>query len=339
MQFKIQAVPTHIITGFLGAGKTTVLKHLLSQKPADETWAVLMNEFGEIGIDQTWIAEQNGVAVKEVLGGCLCCTSQLPMQIALARLLSEFKPTRLFIEPTGLGHPKELVDQLSQAHWQTSLSLRQVVTVVDGHRLHEQLWQQHEIFLQQIDVADIVLVSYHQQMSAQDEQQLAFLKQAYAEVDKQWFLIDHGQIVLTQLDQLHTAVQIKKQSLLIQQHQNLSQTEMAEPKTLPYHYVSKKQVSGQQAYIVAGWHLPKSWQFDADQLLSSLQQLKHCERIKGKLNTNQGWIDINVIPANFQIDFAAHAGLDNRLEIISQIEQDWLAIEKSLLDSQIDNLE
>ncbi len=93
-----KTVPTHIISGFLGAGKTTLLQHLLSQKPKDEVWAVLMNEFGQIGVDQQLLPQDEGYAVKELLGGCLCCSSQLPMHIALARLLSEQKPDRLFIE-------------------------------------------------------------------------------------------------------------------------------------------------------------------------------------------------------------------------------------------------
>ena len=97
-----QPIPVHIISGFLGAGKTTLLKHLLQQKPEQEIWAVLMNEFGQIGVDQQLLPQDSGYAVKELLGGCLCCSSQLPMQIALSRLLSEVKPDRLFIEPTGL---------------------------------------------------------------------------------------------------------------------------------------------------------------------------------------------------------------------------------------------
>lgn len=92
-----QAVPTHIISGFLGAGKTTLLMHLLGQKPEHEVWAVLMNEFGQIGVDQQLMPQTEGYAVKELLGGCLCCSSQLPMQIALSRLLSEQKPDRLLV--------------------------------------------------------------------------------------------------------------------------------------------------------------------------------------------------------------------------------------------------
>ncbi len=63
-----KAVPTHIISGFLGAGKTTLLKQLLSQKPEHEVWAVLMNEFGQIGVDQQLLPQQQGYQVKELLG-------------------------------------------------------------------------------------------------------------------------------------------------------------------------------------------------------------------------------------------------------------------------------
>ena len=327
----IQAVPTHIITGFLGAGKTTVLRHLLAQKPENEVWAVLMNEFGEIGVDQAWIAEHQGIAVKEVLGGCLCCTSQLPMQIALARLLSEFKPTRLFIEPTGLGHPKELIDQLSESHWQTSLNIRQVITVIDGHRLHEQLWQKHELFLQQLDVADIVLVSYQSEINADDQYQLKQLQVSYQFPPKQWQRLDHGKISLQEIDQSRIPQQIKKQHLLSQQlltesMPRLNGSDFSAPKTLPYHYSNE-----QQGFFVAGWHMPKSWQFDADALIQVLQAIQGFVRIKAKLNTIDGWIDINAITTNFQVDFATKASLDNRLEIISEVAQDWLAIEKQLL--------
>jgi len=135
-----QAIPVHIISGFLGAGKTTLLKHLLQQKPEQEIWAVLMNEFGQIGVDQQLLPQDQGYAVKELLGGCLCCSSQLPMQIALSRLLSEVKPDRLFIEPTGLGHPGQLLEQLTEPHWQSHLNMQALVTVVDGSRLHDRDW-------------------------------------------------------------------------------------------------------------------------------------------------------------------------------------------------------
>ena len=81
------AVPTNIITGFLGAGKTTAILDMLKRKPAEERWAVLINEFGEIGVDGSMVEGQasteQGVHIREVPGGCLCCATGMPMHIAL----------------------------------------------------------------------------------------------------------------------------------------------------------------------------------------------------------------------------------------------------------------
>ena len=105
----IKAVPTNIITGFLGVGKTSSLLHLLKQKPANERWAILINEFGEIGIDGSLVngsrnkapnnnaSNEKRVFIREVPGGCMCCAAGLPMQIALNQLLAESKPNRLLI--------------------------------------------------------------------------------------------------------------------------------------------------------------------------------------------------------------------------------------------------
>jgi G3E family GTPase len=130
------AVPTNIITGFLGVGKTSAILHLLSQKPAHERWAVLVNEFGEIGVDGSLLngqySKEQGIFIREVPGGCMCCASGLPMQIALNQLLSKAKPDRLLIEPTGLGHPKEVLQVLSAEYYKKVLSVQKTLTLVDG---------------------------------------------------------------------------------------------------------------------------------------------------------------------------------------------------------------
>jgi G3E family GTPase len=81
-----QPIPTNLIFGFLGSGKTTAIQSLLAQKPAGETWAVLVNEFGEAGIDGH-LLEGQGAVVREVPGGCMCCVAGLPMQMGLNMLI------------------------------------------------------------------------------------------------------------------------------------------------------------------------------------------------------------------------------------------------------------
>ncbi|MHC8364425.1 CobW family GTP-binding protein [Pseudomonas sp. ZT5P21] len=132
----LQNIPTHVIAGPLGAGKTSLIKHLLAQRPANERWAVLINEFGQIGLDAALLARDvDGIALGEVAGGCLCCVNGAPFQIGLGRLLRKARPDRLFIEPSGLGHPAQLLKQLSEAPWVGVLAVQSCVLVLDAQAL------------------------------------------------------------------------------------------------------------------------------------------------------------------------------------------------------------
>jgi G3E family GTPase len=132
----LTAIPTHVIAGPLGAGKTSLIRHLLTHKPADERWAVLINEFGQIGLDTALLeTADDGIGIAEIPGGCLCCVSGAPFQVGLGRLLRKARPDRLLIEPSGLGHPAELLRQLSEPPWEGVLALQPAVLVLDAAAL------------------------------------------------------------------------------------------------------------------------------------------------------------------------------------------------------------
>ena len=136
MPTMLQNIPTHVIAGPLGAGKTSLIKHLLAQRPANERWAVLINEFGQIGLDAALLTrDDDGIALGEVAGGCLCCVNGAPFQVGLGRLLRKARPDRLFIEPSGLGHPAQLLKQLREAPWQQVLAVQPCVLVLDAQAL------------------------------------------------------------------------------------------------------------------------------------------------------------------------------------------------------------
>lgn len=325
----VQAVPTHIISGFLGAGKTTLLQHLLSQKPENEVWAVLMNEFGQIGVDQQLLPQTQGYEVKELLGGCLCCSSQLPMQIALSRLLSESKPDRLFIEPTGLGHPAQLLEQLTEPHWQQSIAMRALVTVVDGSRLHDADWSKQNLYADQLKAAQIIVVSHADIMDFADDQVLAALKTEYQAYQQTWLISGQVHLSLKQIDLPYVATKRKIQPLLkIQKTLSVGES-LPEIKQLPYHYVETT-----QGYSVAGWKLPKRWQFDFYSLLDLLCEQQDWLRIKAIFNTNQGWKTFNFNPDQFNYQ-SAEEGIDNRIEIIVQDQCDWQHFEDQLFQCQL----
>ncbi|WP_323753460.1 GTP-binding protein, partial [Marinobacter sp.] len=151
-------IPTHLVLGFLGAGKTTVILNLMKQKPEGERWAVLVNEFGEVGIDGAILSNQ-GVAVKEVPGGCMCCVSGLPMQIGLNSLISFSRPDRLFIEPTGLGHPAQVIETLTGEFYTDVLHLSASVCLVDPRRLEDERVLASRQFHDQVAVAELLVAS------------------------------------------------------------------------------------------------------------------------------------------------------------------------------------
>lgn len=320
---------THIISGFLGAGKTTLLKALLAQKPEHEVWAVLMNEFGQIGVDQILLPQANGFEIKELLGGCLCCSSQLPMQLALSRLLSEAQPDRLFIEPTGLGHPAQLLEQLTEPHWQMSIAMRSLVTVVDGSRLHDQSWSTQHLYADQLKAAQCIVISHVDGMSNQDHSALETLKKEYQAYAQAWFFAEQGQIDIALIDQAYMGTTRKIQPLLKIQ-QSLTANETVEIKQLPYHYVETA-----QGYSVAGWKFPKRWQFNFLDLLDLLCEQQDWLRIKAVFNTNQGWQSFNFNPEQFNY-LGCEESIDNRIEMIYQTERDWHSFEQQLLSCRVD---
>ena len=118
-------VPTLVITGRLGAGKSTLIARLVQGRPSGQTWAVLVNERGVVHVEG-----REGVAVAEVGGGCMCCTAQVNLRVALTRLLHEVRPSRLFVELHGASHVGPILKTLASPWLAPVLALGPVVKVI-----------------------------------------------------------------------------------------------------------------------------------------------------------------------------------------------------------------
>lgn len=167
----------NLITGFLGSGKTTLLRHLLAHKPAQENWAILVNEFGEIGIDGALLRD-SGAALKEIPGGCMCCVNGLPMQVGLNMLLKQNRPDRLLIEPTGLGHPRQLLEMLSAPVYQPLLQLNATLTLLDARQLADARVTANENFRDQLAAADAIIGNKSDRWDDNDRQRLQQWREA-----------------------------------------------------------------------------------------------------------------------------------------------------------------
>jgi G3E family GTPase len=166
----------YILSGFLGSGKTTLLKRLLEdEKQKGRKVAVMMNELGSVSIDSNVVEED--VALKELLGGCICCSIQDKLESQLQGLLLNEKPEVIYIETTGAAHPVEVVDVILSPYFANQLNIKGVITTVDGPRwlsrqsLSPQLLQ---LLMQQIKHADMIIVNKIDELSEDEQATLTF---------------------------------------------------------------------------------------------------------------------------------------------------------------------
>lgn len=328
---KILAVPTNILTGFLGAGKTTAILQLLEQKPADERWAVLVNEFGEIGVDGSLFegqhGEQSGVFIREVPGGCMCCTAGLPMQIALNMLLSRAKPDRLLIEPTGLGHPLEVVQSLSAEHYREVLSLQQIITLVDARQLNDSRYTSHPTFNQQIAIADLVVGNKQDLYQAGDHAKLEAYAQQQARPGVRVLFTEQGKLASELLNgaSLAAAPETGKDD----HHHHGSESAKSEA-PIPDIGFLKAENQG-EGFESIGWRFNANEVFDRAKLMNFLSGLD-AERMKAVFITEEGIFGYNLTRdalTEIEIDDC----LESRIEIIAhERDPSW---EPQLMDCRV----
>ncbi len=307
---KISAVPTNIITGFLGVGKTSAILHLLREKPANERWAVLVNEFGEIGVDGSLFEgqhnEKQGVFVREVPGGCMCCAAGVPMRIALNQLLMRAKPDRLLIEPTGLGHPKEVLQVLSAEYYRNVLNLQKILTLVDARKLSDERYTEHQTFNQQIAIADIVIGNKLDLYQCTDNSKLETYVKQRGSAEAQVIFTQNGEIASSYLLG-KTAATAKSHH----HHDSVEQIPLLSEATIPEcGYI--KAINKGEGFHSIGWRFSPHKIFNRKSLFSWMSGLI-VERAKGVFITSEGIYGYNVT-----LDTITEIKLDNCLE--SRIE-------------------
>jgi len=322
----IQSVPTNIITGFLGVGKTSAILHLLNSKPAAERWAILVNEFGEIGVDGALIqgqsTEGSGVFIREVPGGCMCCTAGVPMQVALNQLLAKSRPDRLLIEPTGLGHPLEVLKVLAEQQYQGVLSIQKVITLVDARQLSDPRYTEHETFKQQIAIADVIV----------GNKQDLYQKSDYGKLE--YYVLEHGlpqvSILTTEqgaFDVAHLegpSGAIAPDTVPQEHHHDHSHDQQDVALALiPTHTKGYVQaINRGEGFQSIGWRFTADQLFSHAKLFAVLISLD-ADRVKGVFNTDEGAFGYNMAGDSITQTKLSDCQ-ESRIEIISiQLSYEW----------------
>ena len=182
----------NIISGFLGAGKTTLIKKLLKEAFVNEQVVLIENEFGEIGVDGGFMKEA-GIEIKEMNSGCICCSLVGDFEESLKEVVNTYHPDRVIIEPSGVGKLSDIVKAVEKVHDDVHLHIDGTLTVVDAKKV--KMYQKNfgEFYNDQLEEAQVILMSHTQNVSQEKlEQAIALIREHN----------DHAKIVTTDWDKL-----------------------------------------------------------------------------------------------------------------------------------------
>lgn len=284
--------PVHVISGFLGAGKTTTIRAWMAAHQGRERAAVIVNDFGEAGVDAALLEE--GVAITNIPGGCVCCTAPAGLARAVAAILDEVRPDRLFIEPSGLARPQDVVDMLSRGGLKERVALGPTVVVVNpaapgpadlSHVL--------------LEAADVLVLNYVDQADA------AAIAAVRARVAALW----------------PGPARVLETSFGALPEDALGWPEGAGPAV---RYTRVHDAPSTEGFRARSWVFPPETRFSWDRLRPVLRA-PGIARFKGLFTGDVGWFRVDV--AGGQVHFAATAWRrDNRADLIVDASADLDAI-------------
>ena len=314
----LQNIPTHVIAGPLGAGKTSLIRQLMAQRPESERWAVLINEFGQIGLDVALLTnDADGIALGEVAGGCLCCVNGAPFQIGLGRLLRKAKPDRLFIEPSGLGHPAQLLKQLNEAPWLGVLAVQPCVLVLDAQSLEA---GRALPAAQQAALASAGLLLLNKAENL-DETARAQITSQLPPVRLIW--TQQARLPLSGLPGVAAKAISGVDHLAVPKGMGQMPAVWTDP-TLPM-CLSQAQEGGWSI----GWRWHPSQTFDKQRIAEWLTSL-NCKRAKLVIHSSDGWVSANALD-NADLSWqASEWRKDSRIELIFSDAQDVEVLQRGL---------
>ncbi|MGF6948784.1 G3E family GTPase [Neobacillus sp. B4I6] len=202
----------YILSGFLGSGKTTLLKRLLEdEQRLGRKTAVMMNELGKVSIDSDAV-EGDDVSLKELLGGCICCSIQDKLEAQLQGLLFDEKPEVIYIETTGAAHPVEVLDAILSPLFADKLLIKGILTTVDGKRWMERKSlspQLQQLILEQVRHADFIIINKMNELKENEKAKIIFEIQSINS-NARCLLTNYSQVSIEQLRKLSVSFEKEK---------------------------------------------------------------------------------------------------------------------------------
>lgn len=290
-------VKIDIISGFLGAGKTTMIKKLLSEEALGEGVAIIENEFGDISIDGDRLKE-SGVEIKSITSGCICCTLSGNFQMAIKDLIEEYKPKRIIIEPTGVGLLSDIISAVNRSKKTEDIELNMAMTIVDILEFEDYIEVFGNFYTDQIINANIIALSKAQ---LTDEKMVNGVIKSVRELNP------HGSIIATPWDQLNARdiLEIGESNKLSPNSKTYGHDHHDHHDHNHDHHHDHNHEDADDKFDYSSFETMKTYKKeDLESTLKFLNDPSYGKILRAKgslLDANKKWIDFDFTPSSFNI--------------------------------------
>ena len=324
-----------IVSGFLGAGKTTLIKKLLAEAYKGEKLVLIENEFGEINIDGGFLKE-SGIQISEMSAGCICCSLVGDFNKALKDVEAQFHPDRILIEPSGVGKLSDVIVAVENTVKDVpEMKLNSFVTVADATKVKVYMKNFGEFYNNQIEAAGTIILSRTQKMTQEKlEAAVSMLREKNADaaiITTPWDELD-GKAILSAIEKVSLADELLEKMRAEHEadehehhHHHHDGEECDDPACECHHHHHH----ADEVFTSWGKETPKVYtQADIDRILTALDSGDYGAilRAKGIVNGTDGaWIEFDYVPEEHEIR-AGHPDYTGRLCVIgSNLKEEKLA--------------
>lgn len=281
-----------IFSGFLGAGKTMLIKKLISEGLYSGNIVIIENEFGQVAIDGS-ILKKSNIKVKEINAGCICCSISGDFKEAILSILKEFSPSRIIIEPSGVAKLSEVLKVLKEPVIKDKVTVNMVVTLVDVLKFDSYISNFSEFYTNQIKCAKTIVLSRTQKA---DEKAILRINEAISKLNSR------VNIVTTPWDRLKGEKIVEAAELDAKEFINKKVSLIKKP----IGSVAIKGYAAEHHFESWGYETPKT--FNVAKLKEILKGLGE-ERIYGKVIRAKGivqtidknWVQFDYVPGEYEI--------------------------------------
>ena len=337
-----------IVSGFLGAGKTTLIKKLLAEAYKGEKLVLIENEFGEINIDGGFLKE-SGIQISEMSAGCICCSLVGDFNKALKDVEAQFHPDRILLEPSGVGKLSDVIVAVENTVKDVpEMKLNSFVTVADATKVKVYMKNFGEFYNNQIEAAGTIILSRTQKMTQEKlEAAVSMLREKNADaaiITTPWDELD-GKAILSAIEKVSLADELLEKMRAEHEadehehhHHHHDGEECDDPNCSCHHHDHEHEEHEHEHHhhhhadeVFTSWgkETPKVYtQADIDRILTALDSGDYGAilRAKGIVNGTDGaWIEFDYVPEEHEIR-AGHPDYTGRLCVIgSNLKEEKLA--------------